>query len=473
MNEIPNLNAGRFSIVRRMIRRLVSRRIMRRILIGGATMITLIAAYYARADWRGARLWENAKREMDAKGEVWDWAAFVPAPVPDDQNIFKAPKMAAWFEDQRSLFDQPLERRMTNDFARRMFNTNSTVEITSKPEAAAYLAWSDQFQDDFNAIGAALQRPYARITPDYTHPLSITVPNVATVYAVVKTLVQRAKCHLLLGQPEAAWRELTLLHELRRIVENQGRFITTEGDWMRRELARHSLQVIAKGLELHAWRETQLVQIQEQLKDCDCIAQHVEALRCARALMLNSLEDGDFLKAVFHAGGDGLWTRIKKHPALVLFSLAPRGILLEKNANLARDMGNSINTLTPANGVIHPADAGKAFAWWKKAREGLPLLLRTQTLVNEGQIACALERYRNAHGSYPEVIDTLVPRFIGRLPRDIVNGEPLRYRLTGDGGFLLYSVGWNEKDDGGKVVLANGGLTKMTEGDWVWQSYMY
>ncbi len=47
-----------------------------------------------------------------------------------------------------------------------------------------------------------------------------------------------------------------------------------------------------------------------------------------------------------------------------------------------------------------------------------------QTLVNEAQIVCALERYRLTHGNYPETLDALVPQFIEKLPHDII-GEPL------------------------------------------------
>ncbi len=448
---------------------------MRRILILVAALATLIAAVYARINWRGKRLWEEAKREMAAKGEVWDWTAYAPAPVPDDQNIFKAPKMAEWFGDSRAMFDKPLEQRITNSFAQRFFNTNSTVEIETTAAAADYLAWSDQFQDDFDTIDTALKRPYARIVPDYSKPRAITLPNAATLFAVVKTLTQRAKCHLIVGQPDKAWEELTLLHDLRRMVDGQGKFITTEGDWMRRELARHSLQVIAKGMELHAWREPQLVGIQEQLKDTDLLALHAEALKCGGALLISSMADGDLIKAASTAGGDGFWTRYKKHPEYLLLCLAPRGLMYEKAANAAtgsKRWWNMIDALTPADGIIRPGEVMKAFAFWKKAQQGLPLLLRTQTLVNEGQIACALERYRLARGFYPATPDTLVPQFIEKLPRDIINGEPLIYRRVGDG-FLLYSVGWNETDDGGKVVMAEGLQVNMTEGDWVWKSYLF
>ena len=86
-----------------------------------------------------------------------------------------------------------------------------------------------------------------------------------------------------------------------------------------------------------------------------------------------------------------------------------------------------------------------------------------QTLVNEAFIACGLERYRLAKGQYPEGLDALAPQFAEKLPHDIVGGQPLKYHRTADGRFVLYSVGWNGKDDGG--VAGKG----QTEGDWVWQ----
>jgi len=87
---------------------------------------------------------------------------------------------------------------------------------------------------------------------------------------------------------------------------------------------------------------------------------------------------------------------------------------------------------------------------------------RNQTLVNEALIACALERFHQARGKYPENLDALVPQYADSLPRDIIRGQPFKYRTTADGEFVLYSVGWNEKDDGGIAAI------NPSDGDWVW-----
>jgi hypothetical protein len=89
-----------------------------------------------------------------------------------------------------------------------------------------------------------------------------------------------------------------------------------------------------------------------------------------------------------------------------------------------------------------------------------------QTATDQAAIACALERYRLANGQFPENLQALVPHFAAHLPNDAITGESFKYRRTDDGRFVLYSVGWNEKDDGGVP-----GETQFdrTQGDWVWE----
>jgi hypothetical protein len=94
-----------------------------------------------------------------------------------------------------------------------------------------------------------------------------------------------------------------------------------------------------------------------------------------------------------------------------------------------------------------------------------------QEVTDLARIACALERYHLAHGNYPETLDTLTPQFLKTVPHDVIGGQPLKYRRTEDDQFVLYSVGWNEKDDGGTVALSKGKShsVDIRNGDWVWR----
>jgi hypothetical protein len=46
--------------------------------------------------------------------------------------------------------------------------------------------------------------------------------------------------------------------------------------------------------------------------------------------------------------------------------------------------------------------------------------------------------------------DALVPDLIDRIPLDVMDGQPLRYHQSETGGYLLWSIGRNRIDHGGK-----------------------
>jgi len=85
--------------------------------------------------------------------------------------------------------------------------------------------------------------------------------------------------------------------------------------------------------------------------------------------------------------------------------------------------------------------------------------------------AIALKRYQLTHGDFPADLTALVPEFVSAIPRDPVDGQPLRYRRNADGTFLLYSVGENGKDDGGDPRPSDSNsryLYWQFGRDWVW-----
>jgi hypothetical protein len=73
--------------------------------------------------------------------------------------------------------------------------------------------------------------------------------------------------------------------------------------------------------------------------------------------------------------------------------------------------------------------------------------------------ACEIERYRLAHGHYPETLDAL-PDKAGIDP---LHGTPFRYERWDDG-FRLYSIGPDGVDDGGKEESGS----SIDRKDWVW-----
>jgi len=64
-------------------------------------------------------------------------------------------------------------------------------------------------------------------------------------------------------------------------------------------------------------------------------------------------------------------------------------------------------------------------------------------------LAFALALYHCDHGIYPKSLDALAPKYLAKIPQDMFSGKPLIYRPT-ENDYLLYSVGLNGNDDGGR-----------------------
>jgi hypothetical protein len=65
-------------------------------------------------------------------------------------------------------------------------------------------------------------------------------------------------------------------------------------------------------------------------------------------------------------------------------------------------------------------------------------------------VAIALELYHRRHEAWPARLVELTPEFLPTVPLDCWDGQPLRYRVV-DGRPLIYSVGADRQDDGGRL----------------------
>lgn len=587
-------------------------RILRRLLVAMAILATLTAAFYAEEDWRGKRAWENCKRELEAKGAVLDWNAYIPPPVPDDQNFFtystnimlrfhksqteaqsEAATALQWLQltvsgsnsfplldfgksNQLVVADLlvmtpetitgtsrkinssirlndpaagekiqtliratvgrsgvgaasfhfselPLEKieparivleadspPSLNDFQNLIPPDLASnigrlaVEVTVDPQvfqvkfvsgkitaAADYLQWSDQFVPAFDDIREALKRPWAMLPGDYSVPYELPIPNFVTLRSLAQTLAQRTQCYLLLNEPDKALRELTLMHDVCRILERPltGKPMTLVEAMINVAITGVYVATVQEGFRLHEWQEPQLVAIQSQLAGVNLPPHVLSAFDCEQGATCRFAEISKMSKllnlAVIVSPNKKrtLWDKIRTLPSHAI-DLAPRGWMYQNMAVFARLIQLARENLIDENQNVAPKRVDQASKQFFQALENnhspFYLLARiatpnfskamltctyNQNLSNEAQIVCALERYRLAHGEYPETLDALMPQFIEKLPHDIIGGQPLHYRRTEDGKFLLYSVGWNETDDGG----VPGTLADVKKGDWVWQ----
>ena len=68
----------------------------------------------------------------------------------------------------------------------------------------------------------------------------------------------------------------------------------------------------------------------------------------------------------------------------------------------------------------------------------------------------AVERFRLANDRWPERLEDLVPAYLSKIPIDPFDGRPLRFRRLKDG-VIIYTVGEDQKDDGGQRIRIKAG----------------
>jgi len=364
--------------------------------------------------------------------------------------------------------------------------TLTDVRVAS---AADYLKWSDQYVAALDEIREALKRPAAILPGDYSEPYNIPIPNFVTMRFLAQTLAQRAQCYLMLNQPDQAWRELALMHDVCGILHRPpaGKPITLVESMINAAISSVYVPVIQDGFRWHAWQEPQLFAMQEQIEHYDVLALVRNSLDGEQVFTVTTLIDtplARFRKLMWPEKKGPFW-QYWSDPVYVFYCYGPRGWVYQNAIHHVGTMQQFLPAYDVTNQLIQPKVVARwtkgqthrldwaPYSFWESiASPNMTKASQTvafdQTLLNEADIACALERYHFKNGRYPETLEALVPQFIGKLPHDIIGGEPLHYRRTEDGKFLLYSIGWNETDDGGKAGVVRSGVG-YADGDWVWK----
>lgn len=503
MNETSN-NPSQPGFASRLFRWALSWRILRRTLITLAVMLTLIAAIYTEENWRGQRAWAQCKRDLIAAGYEMDWHNLIPPPVPDEQNVFKAPHMQEWFV-RPTGFASTATTGAPNSLQALLTHPNLAFfgkesRITNAVAANEFLDWSRQFTPEFDLIRTALQRPSARMEGDYSKPFEMPIPNFVMLRCLAQTFAQRAHCHLLLGQPNAALADLTFIHATRKLLFGQspGKPMTLVAAMIHVAITGLYTSIIEEGLHNHAWQEAQLLALESQLAELNLPATVYEAFSCELTASSHAFEHEPFSKlmnlslvvtnqkqtqGIWHE----LWNRIKGWRSH-LYDAAPRGWLLQNMVTHARLERLILESMQGYDTNMQPqrmqaaqqkleAELERPSRFNLIARIAIPNFFkarlttaRNQTTVSQARIVCALERFHRAQGQYPETLAALSPQFLTSVPNDLIGGQPFKYRRHPDGSALLYSIGWNETDDGGTAVLTSGNnpTPELTQGDWVW-----
>jgi hypothetical protein len=509
---------------------LFSWRTVRRLLVGIACLVTLWALFCTEEDIRGKHAWDSYRRNVEARGENLDFQAFIPKPVPDDQNFAATPFIRSWFVRSNHVFR--LVWKGDNYGQAEAHTTVPGARVYAPPRNFLDLvAWSRAFDviragkmtDSQNFVSgkldlgfrakaapsvleglktndaafaelrAASQRPFSRypIEYDLDNPSAILLPHLINVRQGCRRLMLKASAELVAGQSQDALEDVKLALFMADSLKEEPFIISY---LVRVACLLSANQPVWEGLAEHAWSDTQLQELETRLQQGDLVSDAKRSLESERACGVTTIELVR-KKGLGYLGDLGSDTPSPPLPAdhsvanfIGLF--VPRGWYYLEKYNYCRLfdtlLGSGIDAtkkrISPgqlASGrrefdlQFNGGRASNIFHHRFMSAMLLPAVekfvgkaTQAQTIANQAAVACALERYRLADGQFPNALDALVPRFISQLPHDVITGEPYKYRRSADGQFVLYSVGWNEKDDGG---VPGKTLFDEEEGDWVWR----
>jgi len=509
-----------------LFRTLFSRRALRRYLFGLASLVTLIALFYAEEDWRGHFAWNSYARKMEAKGVNLNWQAFVPPPVPDDQNAAMTPLFAGlfdyvWSSNNTVFRDTNIWQRMSHVslngqpanpapkldgwvqgravnlkewqtyFRRTKFaQTNGSWaflpmrETPGQPGADVLMALGE-ISTELTELRQASTRPFSRFPIHYAELPMALLPHMGFLKRLSQSCQLRAIAELETGAiPEAA-ADIKLSLFCAQAAQSEVFFGVLPA--IRALILNDDMQAVWEGLAAHRWSDAQLQEFQRALAAIDLLSDYQTAVRADAAFRcgwIDKIPNNPGLFVVYENNSENQYR----------FAAAlPRGWYFQNELTAARFFNEQwLQDASPEAQRVYPGASRTnylrfcqipktpySFVFKQLAIAISPQdLAHSQTDINLARVACALERYRMAHGQFPEKLEMLTPDCIEKLPHDLINGEPLKYRVLRNGKFVLYSVGWNEHDDGGSFPGTDDkrnpnyqntfGYHEET-GDWVWR----
>jgi hypothetical protein len=365
--------------------------------------------------------------------------------------------------------------------------------------APAVLEALKVYQPALDELRATSKRPYVRYPIVYKldDPFSILLPHLAKLKSITLELKVQASAELAAGRADDAFADVMFMIWIADSVKGEP-FIIDQ--LVRIACLQITMQPIWEGLAAHKWSDAQLEKLQDRLLQFDFVSDLPGPVASERAASVGLIQrlgrDSRSRPGITDLFDTGNVPSATRKTANLLSSFVPRGWFYFEALNYCQwmdeQMQNGIDlqkkTINPqqieANNARMEQALGSSagvhtvFQHLFFARLLLPALEKMsrrfalgQVAADEAALACALERYRLANGKLPENLDALAPKYIARLPHDVLTGVPLKFERVSDAEFVLSSVGWPIPENSGKGFVSNeGGRPQNRPGDWVWHS---
>ncbi len=441
---------------------------------------------------RGQKAWADYQAQAKAKGNWIEFAAIKQAPVPEELNFAASPlikSFSAADTDSAGAYARDVQTQFKLSFPNDLvpngqgdygdWQMAQTVDLTIW---RAHWGTKDLLETlrKFDAVAAdwavAVRRPEMQFPLEGTPGAEDFNQLLINIRALTCLMEFRVLAELDAGQAGPAAADLTtLLRGAQHLAAAQ----SINPQMLAMEMEAGAVAALWQGLAARKWDETQLAGLEKELGALDPMGTSRQGFQFEAAFLTAAFEQLQGGPALLPAD-NGMLTGLE-----YISSRIPRGWLYQSVTGFRRYYDEGIlacfeverHRLAPAavDKVRHMEE--DIVASWSPDK----LLLKTvpemdsalthiaqgQVALDEARVAVALERARLAAGKFPETLAELAPKYLAAVPPDLITGEPLHYRITADGDkFVLYSVGWNGKDDGGWTAAQI--QARWSEGDWVW-----
>lgn len=439
----------------------------------------LVFGLYAHENWRSRRNWRVFQQELQQRGESLDLAVVLPGPVREDDNFANSPIFQQLVQGTgRTTLEKRLwsavgqefnansyfgrSARRTDEIRRQRmdFTTNFSwllppgAKMSTNPQQAAVSVCEGlgPLEADLRAITEASRRSGFQLSTNRQFAVVFDSENRSlTVLQQLEFLFRlRASARLVTGEAEAAGEDVLTCLRLAGLARQSP---DAHGTLRTQRLLYGALQPLWEGAVSHRWNDSQLVAFQTQLEQFQLLADYTNAVR--RVVLahveswLTESESDQPVGMIRVPGGSFL-----EHKELVW---QPSGWWLDQCIQLYQAGRDAVARVdVPAGRVAQeyldleglPLDHQvyfflQSYSW----DPGPELLTFAQCSLNQSILACALERYRLAHGEYPESLTQLVPRFLKQVLPDVPHGRPMHYQRESSDRFTLRGLGANGVND--------------------------
>ena len=426
----------------------------------------------------GKSAFQHWQAERIAMGDRFDWKVLAPPPVAPEQNFAEAPLVRGSIVEKGKVDARFTALNLPKGAEAGLGNwmegrRDDLAYITTAYGTADLQTVFKPMEPIFRDLDQATRRSANRFPLAYEEG---EIPALLGFRAAVRTLRVRALVNLHSGHPDLALEDLQTCLRLADHLKAEPHLISA---LLRAATLNIALQVAWEGLEDRLWTAPQLTALQADLVRIDLLASLKLAWQAERQFGITGLSTLAENRSMPRYYAEG-------KPGKVWAGPLGRGWVYRNLLEYSRYMTMLVDAQEPEAHRVHPDRMISGEAWLKPRRYRYDLVLakiavpaligqverfaRTQALIDEGAVVCALERYRLDKGQYPERLENLVPAQLAVLPHDLVSGGPLNYSIKADG-FKLYQVGWDGVDNDGTTGWTGDGAARKLEpakGDWVW-----